>query len=58
MYPYGAIELENDEGLRFKVNGQRVKIISVNWWGQDDMQSDSRWSLSNQEHSSHAIKLN
>lgn len=25
VYPYGYIELENDEGLTFKVNGKKVK---------------------------------
>ena len=26
LFPHGAIELENKEGVRFKVNGQRIKI--------------------------------
>ena len=26
LFPHGEIELENKEGVRFKVNGQRIKI--------------------------------
>ncbi|XP_015054776.1 uncharacterized protein LOC107001127 [Solanum pennellii] len=26
MFPHGAVELENNEGARFTVNGQRIKI--------------------------------
>ena len=26
LFPHGAVELENKEGVRFKVNGQRIKI--------------------------------
>ena len=26
VFPHGAVELENMEGVRFKVNGQRIKI--------------------------------
>ena len=26
LFPHGAVELENNEGVRFKVNGQRIKI--------------------------------
>ena len=26
LFPYGAVELETKEGVRFKVNGQRIKI--------------------------------
>ena len=26
LFPYGAIELENKEGMKFAVNGQRIKI--------------------------------
>ncbi|XP_049406130.1 uncharacterized protein LOC125869729 [Solanum stenotomum] len=26
VFPHGAVELENKEGTRFKVNGQRIKI--------------------------------
>lgn len=25
LFPYGSIKLKNTEGLKFKVNGQRVK---------------------------------
>ena len=28
LFPHGAIELETKEGVRFKVNGQRIKIYS------------------------------
>ena len=30
LFPHGAIELENKEGVRFKVNGQRIKIYLGN----------------------------
>ena len=26
LFPHGAVELEAKEGVRFKVNGQRIKI--------------------------------
>ena len=26
LFPHGAVELESKEGVRFKVNGQRIKI--------------------------------
>ena len=26
LFPHGAVELETKEGVRFKVNGQRIKI--------------------------------
>ena len=26
LFPHGAVELENKEGVRFKVKGQRIKI--------------------------------
>ena len=26
LFPHGAVELETNEGVRFKVNGQRIKI--------------------------------
>ena len=26
LFPYGAVELETKEGVRFKVNGQRIKF--------------------------------
>ena len=26
LFPHGAVELENKEGVRLKVNGQRIKI--------------------------------
>ena len=26
LFPYGEVELETKEGVRFKVNGQRIKI--------------------------------
>ena len=26
VFPHGAVELETKEGVRFKVNGQRIKI--------------------------------
>ncbi|KAK4713526.1 hypothetical protein R3W88_019433 [Solanum pinnatisectum] len=26
VFPHGAVELENKEGTRFKVNGQRIKV--------------------------------
>ena len=26
LFPHGAVELDNKEGVRFKVNGQRIKI--------------------------------
>ena len=26
LFPHGAVELENKEGVRCKVNGQRIKI--------------------------------
>ena len=26
LFPHGVVELENKEGVRFKVNGQRIKI--------------------------------
>ena len=26
LFPHGEIELENKEGVRFKVNGQQIKI--------------------------------
>ena len=26
LFPHGAVELETKEGLRFKVNGQLIKI--------------------------------
>ena len=26
FFPHGAVELENKDGARFKVNGQRIKI--------------------------------
>ena len=26
IFPHGAVVLENKEGVRFKVNGQRIKI--------------------------------
>ena len=26
VFPHGTFELENKEGVRFKVNGQRIKI--------------------------------
>ena len=26
IFPHGAVELETKEGVRFKVNGQRIKI--------------------------------
>ena len=26
LFPHGAVELENKKGVRFKVNGQRIKI--------------------------------
>ena len=26
LFPLGSVELENKEGVRFKVNGQRIKI--------------------------------
>ena len=26
LFSHGAVELENKEGVRFKVNGQRIKI--------------------------------
>lgn len=26
VYPYGSIKLNNDKDLRFKVNGQRMKL--------------------------------
>jgi len=26
VFPHGAVELENNEGTRFKVNGQRIKV--------------------------------
>ena len=26
LFPHGAVELENKEGVRFKLNGQRIKI--------------------------------
>ena len=26
LFPYGAVELENKEGVRFKVKGQHIKI--------------------------------
>ena len=28
LFPQGALELETKEGMRFKVNGQRIKIYS------------------------------
>ena len=30
LFPHGSIELETKEGLRFKVNGQRIKIYFRN----------------------------
>ncbi|KAK4733614.1 hypothetical protein R3W88_007875 [Solanum pinnatisectum] len=30
VLPHGAVELENSEGTRFKVNGQRIKIYLGN----------------------------
>ena len=30
VFPHGAVELENNEGTRFKVNGQRIKIYLGN----------------------------
>ena len=30
LFPHGAVELETKEGVRFKVNGQRIKIYSGN----------------------------
>ena len=29
LFPHGAVELENKEGVRFKVNGQRIKISGM-----------------------------
>jgi len=29
VLPHGAVELENSEGTRFKVNGQRIKVYLV-----------------------------
>ena len=26
LFPHGAVELENKEGVRFKVNGKQIKI--------------------------------
>ena len=26
LFPHGAVELKNKEGVRFKVNGERIKI--------------------------------
>ena len=26
LFPHGAVELETKEGVRFKINGQRIKI--------------------------------
>ena len=26
LFPHGAVELENKKGVRFKLNGQRIKI--------------------------------
>ena len=26
LFPHGAVELETKEGVRFKVNGQRIKL--------------------------------
>ncbi|KAK4706631.1 hypothetical protein R3W88_033822 [Solanum pinnatisectum] len=26
VFPHGAVEIENKEGTRFKVNGQRIKV--------------------------------
>ena len=28
VFPHGAVELETKDGVRFKVNGQRIKSIS------------------------------
>ena len=28
LFPHGAVELETKEGVRFKVNGQRIKTYS------------------------------
>ena len=30
LFPHGEVELENKEGVRFKVNGQRIKIYLGN----------------------------
>ena len=30
LFPHGAVELETKEGVRFKVNGQRIKIYLGN----------------------------
>ena len=30
VFQHGAVELENKEGVRFKVNGQRIKIYLGN----------------------------
>ena len=30
LFPHGAVDLETKEGVRFKVNGQRIKIYSGN----------------------------